>query len=209
VSERVSERVIAERVPDGWMFDTLIVDEGQDFEPLWFDILGLFLQERHDVLWLEDQDQNLRDQPAVPLPNFVRYRTRSNYRSPQSIARFMSRTLPFAFEAANELPGLGVGVTRYESPDEQARLVARIIGSVLERGFSHSQIVVVTTRHMVSPGAPRSALDGLPRLGNYTADLHPRVRSLRQPAHDARTDRVRERRPIQGAGGARGRAGRC
>jgi hypothetical protein len=30
--ERVSERVIAEEVPDHWKFDTLIVDERQDFE---------------------------------------------------------------------------------------------------------------------------------------------------------------------------------
>src|SRR5713101_351521 len=37
--EKVSERVIAEAVPDHWKFDTVIVDEGQDFEPIWADML--------------------------------------------------------------------------------------------------------------------------------------------------------------------------
>ena len=98
-------------MPDHWKFDTVIVDEGQDFEPVWADMLELFLREPHDFLWLEDPDQNLRDQRPVVLPGFVGYRARTNYRSPQSIARFIQRALPFEFDAVNELPGLGVGVT--------------------------------------------------------------------------------------------------
>ncbi len=119
------------------------------------------------MLWLEDPDQNLRNQPPIVLPGFVGYRARVNYRSPQSIARFILRTLPFEFEAMNELPGLGVGVTPYGVPAEQPRLVAKVVSDLLARGFSHSQIVILTTRHVVTPGAPRSALDGLERVGNY------------------------------------------
>jgi hypothetical protein len=165
--EKVSERVMAQPVPEDWKFDTVVVDEGQDFEPVWADMLDLFVREPHDVLWLEDPDQNLRDQPQIVLPGFVGYRARVNYRSPQSIARFMLRTVPFEFEAMNELPGLGVGVTPYRAPGEQPRLIAKIVADLLARGFSHSQIVILTTCHMVTPGAPRSALDGLERVGNY------------------------------------------
>jgi superfamily I DNA/RNA helicase len=95
----VYDQVIAQTVPDHWTFDTLIVDEGQDFEPIWPEILGLFLRQPHDVLWLEDPDQNVRDlQPAV-LTGFVGYRARVNYRSPRSIARFIRRVASFEFEA--------------------------------------------------------------------------------------------------------------
>jgi len=130
-------------------------------------MLGLFLREPHDVLWLEDPDQNLRDQRPVVLPGFVGYRAQMTYRSPQSIARFIQRALPFEFEAVNELPGLGVGVTQYDAPGEQPRLVAKVIGDLLGRGFSHSQSVILTMRHVVTPGAPRSVLDGPARVGNY------------------------------------------
>ena len=118
-------------------------------------------------MWLEDPDQNLRDQRPVVLPGFVGYRARTNYRSPQSIARVIQRALPFEFDAVNELPGLGVGVTPYDTPGEQPRLVAKVIGDLLARGFTHSQIVVLTTQHVVTPGAPRSVLDGPARVGNY------------------------------------------
>jgi hypothetical protein len=50
----VQEKVIAEPVPDDWRFDTLIVDEGQDFEPEWYDTLRMFITDAADVLWLED-----------------------------------------------------------------------------------------------------------------------------------------------------------
>jgi len=79
----------------------VIVDEGQGFEPVWADMLRLFVRDRHDVLWLEDPDQNLRDQRPVVLSGFVGYRARANYRSRQSIARCIQRALPFEFEALN------------------------------------------------------------------------------------------------------------
>ena len=63
----------------------------------------LFLRDDQEILWLEDQDQNLRGQPTIVLDGFVGYRARRNYRSPDSIARFIRRTLPFKFEGANDL----------------------------------------------------------------------------------------------------------
>ncbi len=42
-------------------FDTLIVDEGQDFERDWFEIMRLFLQEGANILWLEDDVRNLQE----------------------------------------------------------------------------------------------------------------------------------------------------
>src|SRR6266545_6753403 len=100
-------------------------------------ILGLFLREPHDVLWLEDPDQNLRDQRPVVLPGFVGYRARANYRSPQSIARFIQRALPFKFECASDLPGLGVGVTTYARSTDQPVAAGKIVNRLLEQGFTH------------------------------------------------------------------------
>ncbi len=62
--QEVQERVTAEPIPDEWLFDTLIVDEGQDFEAEWFEILQLFLRDGADILWLEDPAQNLREKPG-------------------------------------------------------------------------------------------------------------------------------------------------
>ena len=80
---------MGEEIPEEGRFDALIVDEGQDFEAEWFEILRLFLKEGASILWLEDPDQNLQDKPPVAMEGFVRYCSLVNYRSPESIARFI------------------------------------------------------------------------------------------------------------------------
>jgi len=96
---------------------------------------------------------------------FVTYRTRTNYRSPESIARFILRTMDVKFECANDLPGLGVGVTPYEKPEDQPGRVANIITGLLERGFTHDQIVILTTGHVVSPDSAPSVFRERERVG--------------------------------------------
>jgi hypothetical protein len=159
---RVTELVAGESIPEEWKFDTLIVDEGQDFEQEWVEILKLFLRDDQEILWLEDQDQNLRDQPPVVLDGFVGYRARRNYRSPESIARFIRRTLPFKFEGANDLPGLGVGVTPYSKAADQPTAVGRIVNGLLGQGFSYDDIVILTLR-----GSGESVFSGRERVGGY------------------------------------------
>jgi hypothetical protein len=158
---RVQERVVDEEKSDDWLFDTLIVDEGQDFEPLWFDVLESFLRDDADILWLQDASQNIRKGGGVELKNFVGYRCLSNYRSPESIARFIQRHSPFPFECANDLPGLGVRVSRYGAPEDQPKLVGKVISELTERGFKHSDIVILTCR-----GVRNSIFSDRERVGN-------------------------------------------
>jgi hypothetical protein len=159
----VFDQVTGEAVTDEWKFDTLIVDEGQDFEQEWVEILRLFLRGEPDILWLEDPDQNVHGCTPVILPGFVGYRARVNYRTPHSIARAIQERTSVAFEIGNPLPGLGVGVTEYDDPSEQRGHVARIIDALLRRGFSHGDIVVLTMR-----GRKHSVFSERERVGNFT-----------------------------------------
>jgi hypothetical protein len=61
------ERVLGEIIPDAWKFDLVIVDEGQDFEQEWVEILRLFLRDQPDMVWLEDPDQNVRENARRPV----------------------------------------------------------------------------------------------------------------------------------------------
>ena len=140
----IQERVMGEVIDDDWRFDTLIIDEGQDFDADWFEIIRLFTTDKADMVWLEDLDQNIHGTLHVPLDDFVIYRARANYRSPQSIARFLARHLPFEFDPANDLPGLGVGVHRYGVPEDQPKRADRLVQGLLDKGFSADQITVLT-----------------------------------------------------------------
>ena len=159
----VFDQVTGEAVTNEWKFDTLIVDEGQDFEQEWVEILSLFLRGEPDILWLEDPDQNVYDRTPVTLPGFVGYRARVNYRTPHSIARAVQERTSVTFEIGNPLPGLGVGVTQCGDPADQPGHVARIIDALLRRGFAHGEIVVLTMR-----GRKHSVFSERERVGNFT-----------------------------------------
>ena len=169
----LQDRVMGETIPDEWLFDTIIVDEGQDFEPDWFEILRLFSKPDTDFLWLEDPSQKLRDTPELDLAakGFVGFVSNANHRSPDSIARFLLQALPFNFRAANPLPGLGVGVTAYGEAGEQSDLVGKIITDLVSRGFAHSDIVILSLRGMAHASlmsATRVGTHSLSRFsGNY------------------------------------------
>ena len=159
---RVADMVTGEAIPDAWQFDALIVDEGQDFEQEWFELLRLFLRDDADVLWLEDPDQNLVGKAAVKLDGFVRFRAPVNYRTPESIARFIESTIPIPFQCGNTLPGLGVTVTPYERQEDQPRLVGKVVDELLEQGFGYGDIAVITMR-----ATRRSVFTGRARVGRH------------------------------------------
>lgn len=169
----VQERVIGETIGPAWKFDTLIVDEGQDFEPQWSEILRLFLKPDSDLLWLEDPDQSIRldrannstSGPAYEKlsSQFIGFRARANYRSPETIARYIQRVVPFDFLPSNPLPGLGVGVATYKETGEQSKRVAAIVTDLVRTGFRHSDIVILSMR-----GLARATFAQEKRVGAFT-----------------------------------------
>lgn|GEM_PF-6363299 len=152
--------VTAECIPEEWIFDSLVVDEDQDFDQEWLEILMLFLRDEADVLWLEDPDQNLHGKPSVVADGFVGYQRQVNCRSPESITRFIRNTLPFDFEVGNGLSGMKVGVHGYEKSEKQPKSVAKIVQKLVRRGFSHDDMVIITCR-----GAHNSVFSEIEQVG--------------------------------------------
>jgi hypothetical protein len=159
----VLDRVSAAEIGPDWKFGFIIVDEGQDFEPEWYEILRLFLQPGGGVVWLEDKDQNVFMKPSVALDDFVNYRANCNYRSPLSIARYIRRALPIQFDYGNDVEGQGVTLERYGKPEDQVGAVARAVSKLLKDGFRYDQIVVLSCR-----GVGNSALSNLAKVGLHT-----------------------------------------
>lgn len=143
-------------------FDCLIVDEGQDFKPEWYEILQLFLNEDATQLWLEDPLQNLRGSDPVPLPGFVTYRDTANFRTPSLIANFIKNTLHSEFEQRNNLPGLGVEMYTYSQAAELDGILQDRVNELLKVGFKPEDVVIVSCRGMTS-----SALSEIESIGKH------------------------------------------
>ena len=151
-------------IPDEWRYDCLVVDEGQDLGTDDFELLQLFLREGARILWLEDADQNVRGEAPHDGRHFTAvYTERRNLRSPARIARAIHSALPdFVFRSENDVPGLGVGVTGYDEPSEQPRLIRRVVGKLRSDGrFRPEDITVVTLR-----GMDGSSLSECDRIGD-------------------------------------------
>ena len=158
----VQESLVMANLDDAVKYDCLVVDEGQDFQPEWYEIIQLFLTDDATQLWLEDPLQNLRETEPVPLPDFVTYRETANFRTPSSIARFIKDTLQSEFEQRNTLPGLGVEMFPYSKSAELEKILAHRVTELMKVGFTQEDIVIVSCRGMKS-----SALGQFDHIGNY------------------------------------------
>ena len=158
----VQDRLVAAAFVDTSEYDCLIVDEGQDFENEWYDIIDMFLTEDAVRLWLEDPLQNLRATDTIKLPGFVTYNETSNFRTPTSIAGFIRKSLGQEFRQRNMLPGLGVQMFECSKTDQlEGKLAHRII-ELVKAGFKPSDIAIISCRGMES-----TALRETDRIGKH------------------------------------------
>lgn len=142
--KNIIERVVGIDLPDQFKFDRIVVDEGQDFSQDWWDVLQLFLKDNYEMLWFEDPLQNVSSRKSVAVPATVTYRANLSYRTPQSIANFISKSHQTDFRSGIPVPGLGVGVFEYSDPKDQAKMLRARVNELRRMGFKNEDIVVLT-----------------------------------------------------------------
>jgi UvrD-like helicase family protein len=163
----VFERMVSDAadlpVTEAWRFDTVIVDEGQDFSEAWRDMALALAREGTRLLWLEDPLQNLYARPPVALPGWVGLRALTNYRSPRAIVAMLQGLLPAgtAVEAASPFESGEVEFLTYASPEDLRKRVQEAIRTCYSAGFRKEDVVVLSFR-----GREHSELLGLDRLGS-------------------------------------------
>ena len=153
-------------IDEDWTFDTLIIDEGQDFSESWRDTLLRMLKPDGRALWLEDPMQNLYERETVALPGWVTLHSHANYRSPRQIIDWLKNFSPeaHAVEAASPFGGDHVDVLTYPEGDTEKlhaqtrQAITRCLGA----GFTRSDMAIVSYR-----GRENSALLNLDSLGNH------------------------------------------
>jgi len=160
---REVEQQASDLVLDGGpAFETLVVDEGQDFEPEWFEILRMCLADSAEILWVEDPLQNLGGKDPVELPDFVTYRTDENHRSPPSVLRALDKWLGIHCSSGNDLSAPSVECHDYADGEDQRRLVDERVQALVDDGFAPEDIVLLSVH-----GFRKSALSEARSAGGY------------------------------------------
>lgn len=150
-----------------WLFDELIVDEGQDFHAAWKDNVLKLLRPAGRAWWMEDPLQNLYGRAPLELPSWVTIRSETNYRSPQDILAHLNRLLPggqggHAIEAGSPLTGSEVTIVPYVDTADLIAQTKRAITQCIAAGFKREMIAIVTYR-----GREHSLFTPFDRLGSY------------------------------------------
>ncbi|MEK0427947.1 MAG: hypothetical protein RL001_474 [Pseudomonadota bacterium] len=164
--QALEEHLGSAALTEEWRFDTLIVDEGQDFSERWRDALLRMLNPEGRALWMEDPMQNLYGRAPVTLPAWVTLRSNANYRSPRQIIAWLTALSAEALsvEAASPFGDSHVDLLIY--PDKETeKLHAQTLLAItrcLGASFKRQDIALISFR-----GRENSQLLNLDALGNH------------------------------------------
>ncbi len=154
-------------LPESWMHDVLIIDEGQDFAESWRDAMLRLLHPEGRALWLEDPMQNLYGRAPVPLPGWVTLHSQANYRSPRQIVDLLAGIIPDSERIQPASPFIGPDVERLVYPSGDAVAMAEATKQAITRclaaNFARSDIALLSFQ-----GRAHSALLQADRLGQHT-----------------------------------------
>ncbi|HEX4855793.1 MAG TPA: ATP-binding domain-containing protein [Limnobacter sp.] len=152
---KLAEMVLQTAMDKRWVFDSIVVDEGQDFEQSWLGVLQRCAHPTTRWLWLEDPMQNLYAKPAVELPGWVNLHAPVNYRNPKRVVQALQlvqsqfsieNPLMQGIEAACPLEGLPIEFFEYQSDEELFSQTSKAITACLRHGFTRDKIVVLSMR---------------------------------------------------------------
>lgn len=149
---------------EDWMFDEVIIDEGQDFTTEWKDNLLKLLRPKGKAWWLEDPMQKLYRRPDVELSGWVTLRSDSNYRTPRDILENISTliSLPSPIEACSPLTGSDIQILTYSDVSSLLEETKRAITQGIAQGYKRDMIAVVSFR-----GREKSDLGVYDKLGPF------------------------------------------
>lgn len=96
-------------------YDTLVIDEGQDFSQSWCDLLLCLAQPTARVLWLDDPMQALYPRAPAALPGWPVLRAQTNHRSPREVVEWLRELMPEGqrIESASPLSRGGLELISY------------------------------------------------------------------------------------------------
>ncbi len=130
--------------PD-YQFDTIVVDEGQDFRPLWIEALHTLLKDpiHGRFLMTADESQALYTTPPTPTADTATLRLEVNVRNTRKIAEVL-QTLGGAPVASSSPPGPKVDIYEIGGAKERRKSVVKALTKARdELGIPLSQMLVL------------------------------------------------------------------
>lgn len=147
-------------------YDAIVIDEGQDFRPMWW--LGLeedLLTDDGTLHAFMDPDQSLWDTgDEVPLSFDLTLTLDTNCRNTKRVASFSASVADVTARVLDRAPeGLEVKVTKVQRQEDQLDAVRQRVKDLLGRGLLPAQLALLGPTALERGSlATTTALDGVP-----------------------------------------------
>ena len=166
VYEDLGARLIAHADNQPPRLDVLVVDESQDFDPLWVQALLPRMKETSRLYVLGDTDQKVYPRDDFDLAEAVHVRCMDNFRSPRKVVQAMNqlRLTTDPIQAKSIYEGQAPGFHTYVPGGMQGiKALEACLRGLLDDGIGAEQIAVVTfAGRDRSEVQNRNTLAGLP-----------------------------------------------
>lgn len=152
--------------PEADKFDSIIVDEGQDFHENWLLCLESMLRSRKDGEFyiFADPNQDLfgvSTEHLMKLP-VSKHRLTRNLRNAETISDWLAPFVPQGYLKSVLRGGIPVAYHPWDTPQEEKRMIEREIGRLVSQGIRPGRILVLSPNRLEN-----SCLAGCKKIGSW------------------------------------------
>ena len=147
------------------LYDLLLIDEGQDFDPIWVASLVIQLSGSGKIYLLEDESQRLYERDEFDLTDAVTVTCHDNFRSPRAICRTIN-ALGLGKHSVNSrgpYEGEPPDFLVYDNDDQMVRKTELAVKDLVARGIDIADIAVISGR-----GRAKSLLQKADYIGEFS-----------------------------------------
>lgn len=147
------------------IYDLIVIDEAQDFQPEWISSLTAMLEPVGKLYLMEDPDQCLYPRDNFEIDDSVVITCDDNFRSPQTICQLINAFGLSSSQVVSHSPFKG-DFPEFNVYTDDASLIKKTetaINTLLNKGFELSDIVVLTGR-----GRVKSKILSQNNIGKFT-----------------------------------------
>lgn len=150
--------------PDSEKFDCIIVDEGQDFQAEWYDVLESMLRPKGEFYIFADPNQNLFGADPSTLHNFTlsKQKLSINLRNVDTINQWLGTYLSTP-PKSKLTGGFAVQTFAWRQPHEEKSLIKDEIGRLVSQGVSPYRITILSPNKK-----EKSCLAGADKIGQWS-----------------------------------------
>lgn len=144
-------------------YDVVIIDEAQDFEKSWLEMIFKFTSSKSNIILFFDENQNIfKREFLIPgQDQFFNFQLIHNYRNSQKICDFVQHHTGIAVKSGNTPQGVEVDLLNYTGLDDLVRqLKLTLLNLIQIEKIPLKDIVIIVDGHLADhPLAQVSKID--------------------------------------------------